>query len=82
MIIAGKGNNLIAAGLGQDKVQRGNGTNILIDGSVKLASSTDSLRQMASIWRSGNHLLGPTCTMVFPFGSPDFLRKCLLSFES
>ena len=47
---AGNGNNMIVAGLGQHSVQVGNGRNILIDGSVKLNSASDSLRQVLNDW--------------------------------
>jgi Ca2+-binding RTX toxin-like protein len=51
-ITAGNGDNLIAAGLGQHTVQVGNGSNILIDVSVTLTHSGDSLRQVLSDWIS------------------------------
>ena len=52
-IKAGNGNNLIAAGLGQHTVQAGKGSNILIDGSVTLANSSDSLPQVLTDWVVG-----------------------------
>jgi len=38
------------AGLGQHNVQVGNGSNILIDGSVQLTQSGDALRQVLDDW--------------------------------
>jgi hypothetical protein len=45
-IYAGKGDNRIVAALSRHIVQVGNGSNFLIDGSVQLTQSGDSLRQM------------------------------------
>ena len=49
-ITAGSGDNLIAAGLGQHTVSVGGGSNILIDGSVTLNESGDSLSQVLASW--------------------------------
>ena len=49
-IDAGNGNNLIVASLGRYAVDVGKGSNILIDGSVQLTQSGDSLRQVLDDW--------------------------------
>jgi Ca2+-binding RTX toxin-like protein len=49
-IDAGNGNNLIVASLGRHAVDVGKGSNILIDGSVQLTQSGDSLRQVLDDW--------------------------------
>jgi hypothetical protein len=49
-IDAGKGDNLIVATLGRHIVQVVNGSNILIDGSVQLTQSGDSLRRRLDDW--------------------------------
>ncbi|HEV8062405.1 MAG TPA: Ig-like domain repeat protein [Gemmataceae bacterium] len=53
---AGNGNNLIAAGLGQHNVSVGNGRNILIDGSVYLTESGDTLCQVLNDWTQNGAL--------------------------
>jgi Ca2+-binding RTX toxin-like protein len=52
-IRAGDGYNLIAAGLGPHSVHVGDGQNILIDGTVQLTQSGDTLRQVLSDWLNG-----------------------------
>jgi hypothetical protein len=49
-IHAGKGDNLIVAALDRHIILVGNGSNILLDGSVQLTQSGDSLRQMLDDW--------------------------------
>jgi Ca2+-binding RTX toxin-like protein len=49
---AGNGDNLIAAGTGAHTVIAGSGSNILIDGSVALTHSGDSLRAILTDWKA------------------------------
>ena len=49
-INAGKGDNRIVAALGRHTVEVGNGSNVLIDGSVQLTQNGDSLRQVLDDW--------------------------------
>jgi hypothetical protein len=50
IVRAGNGDNLIEAGTGAHNIRVGNGNNIIIDGSVSLTQSSDSLSQVLGDW--------------------------------